>query len=843
MKVFDKVKFSNALFLIIISLSLVLFRANSPAIAGEAASHRASSSQRNIPVVPQAQKPLTKEEAFRQKFKGVIYEKGGKNKDIPKFIGNIRTKATDEAPKKVAREFLEENSQFLKLNADNLEEVFLNQRGNFQHVLYKQVYQGIPVETSWIMVHMRKNGQIISLESDYKDGLDDLKIETTPRIIAQEAVSTVSSDLGITEADEAESTTEEPVPTFSEDSGAPTMGIIAPEEKYPPTSELVIYPDTQGQFYLAWKITYTDSVKGSWIYYIDAQNGQILDFFDAAMHSADGTVYAQILPHDGENPDATVQQEMRDSYVVADYRVTHQNCYWVYPDCYWRNCFWCWWCWPPQEICEWYCPPRYWQCDPPWYEWFNSDVEETDWCGDYSGLYFPSDYDRYRIRFELNGSKCQAINDINNLYGFQIEMSSAPTYYPYEWDEPHDIDASLFDSANVFYHVNATLNNYYNDELDFNGLGYKLVCYTHKNTTIYQINSRQLWFGPAYNGKSMARDEEAIQHELQHAVTHKLYNFIYPDPWPDEFMPLNESFSYYFPCSQDGDPIQSEWITGTEDPWDISPFFGMEDWEDGKPHDNGKIYANALWDIRQNRGDLSVNDIDRIALAHITHSPLSFLAGSLAYITEADDYDCTSPQIWDMQYQFARRGIHPCLLFEDFEDGSLDGWKGLDANGELQDAPSGLWHASNFRTGDGSSYSLGYSRLIPGSDPPDYDYNVGDNHGDAILEIKHLDDIEAGFKTATIKFWHWWETESYSWPYYDIIKVSISIDGGNTWEEKAKWTCGDPNPSAWAEVVIPLDEDELVDSLLFRFNFDSGDGAYNNYEGWYIDDIHVEVTR
>lgn len=109
MKVFDKVKFSNVLFLIIISLSLVLFKANSPAIVSEAAPHRASSSQRNIPVdyilknptqnmpgLPQAQKPLTKEEAFRQKFKGVIYEKGGKNKDIPKFIGRIRTKPSEK---------------------------------------------------------------------------------------------------------------------------------------------------------------------------------------------------------------------------------------------------------------------------------------------------------------------------------------------------------------------------------------------------------------------------------------------------------------------------------------------------------------------------------------------------------------------------------------------------------------------------------------------------------------------------------------------------------------------------------------------------------------------------
>jgi len=568
---------------------------------------------------------------------------------------------------------------------------------------------------------------------------------------------------------------------------------------------------------------------------------------DAAIYSAEGPVTAQILLHDGADPADTVERDLAGSYVVADYRITHQDCYWVYPSCYWRNCFWCYWCYPPQTICEWYCPPRYWHCDPPWYEWFNSDVEETDLCGEYSGLYFPSDYDRYRIRFELNGSQCQAINVINNFYSYQIEMSSAPSYYPYEWDEPHNIEGSLFDSANVFYHVNDTLNNYYNDELDFNGLGYKLVCYTHDRTSntddgfsaSYQPTNKKIYFGDL--GKNIARATDAIRHELQHAVTHKLYNYNYPSlPYPEEFIAMNEAFSFYFPCTQKNDPVWDEWRFDTN--YDISVFHSMKHWTPGDSHLNGKIYANALWDIRQNRGALSVNDIDRVNFEHITSSPLSFIAGSIAFITEADDYGCTSPQIWNMQYQFARRGINSDLLFEDFEDGDLDGWKGLDAYGNLQDEPSGLWHASNFRTGDGSSYSLGYSRLIPGSNPPDYDYNVGDNHGDAILEIKHLDDIEADFKTATIKFWHWWQTESYGSP-YDLMYVSISTDGGNTWTDKVWWDSTIPNPSAWTSVVIPLENEELVASLLLRFDFDSKDGAFNAYEGWYIDDIRVEVTR
>jgi len=804
------------------------------------------------------QKNPNQEKLFRQKFKGKIIQRDSKNNNIPKTIIRIEAEPTQETPQKEAFAFLKENSQLLKIKVNNLNEGVLSQYGEFQHVFYKQRYQGIPVEGTRIAVHMKKNGRIIRLESDYQYELDDLIMDTNPTITMQEAISAVASELSI--ADSSSSITPE-----DEKSSV--------QEKYPPTSELVIYPDSKDcQFYLAWKVVYPS--KSSWHYYIDAQNGEIIDKFDTAFYVlTDGIVTGQILPEDGEDPTDTVEREFPGSFVSSWYRETHQDCYWVYPPCYWvyppcyyTNCFWCWWCWPPHEICErvcppkeWYCPPREWHCDAPYYMWYNEDIEETNSWGEYCSLSFPSDYDLYRIRFGLDGSKCWVKNARNNAYFFEYEMSTPPNDLPHEWNNnlsnplfnPDNPD-SLFDSVNVFYHISDTLINYYNDDLNFD-LGYTIDCYTNDHserskygqTSMYWPDTRKIHFGDLWPKTS--RDVDYIRHELQHAVTHKLYDFDYPStPYPPEFEALNEALSFYFPCTQDGNPsFGSEWRNGEGIVYDISdPNITMKNWEENEAHHNGFIYAAALWDIRENRGSLSVLDIDKITLSHITFKPEIFLNAALDYYDTAYAYGCTSSQIRDMQYRFARRGINPGLLFETFDDGLLDGgWQGLDAYGQLQDEPSGLWHASNFHTYRGP-YSLGYSKLKTGSNPPDYDYNTGSTtKGNAVLEIKHLDE----FSSATISFWHWWETEEYGYYTFDKMKVYVSTDGGSSWGKKKEWSSCDANPpkapDLWQKIIIPLDPDEeLVSSLLLRFEFDSGDGVANGYDGWYIDDIEVEAA-
>ncbi|MGA1796699.1 MAG: hypothetical protein ACMUIL_12660 [bacterium] len=126
-------------------------------------------------------------------------KRGGKNHDIPKYIGRIEAKPTDEDPRKSARAFLKESAPLLKLTTDNLDEGSLSERGKFKHVEFKQQYKGIPVERARIMVNMRQNGEIISLESDYEPDLDGLDIATTPDINPQDAISIVASDLGVVE--------------------------------------------------------------------------------------------------------------------------------------------------------------------------------------------------------------------------------------------------------------------------------------------------------------------------------------------------------------------------------------------------------------------------------------------------------------------------------------------------------------------------------------------------------------------------------------------------------------------------------------------------------------------
>ncbi|MGA1796700.1 MAG: hypothetical protein ACMUIL_12665, partial [bacterium] len=230
-----------------------------------------------------------------------------------------------------------------------------------------------------------------------------------------------------------------------------------------PKAELVIFPDTKGQFYLAWKVAYSDNVQGSWVYYIDARTGTIIDRFDNLIHfSVDGTVRGNILLFNASDPSNTVSMGLRDSLVYADYRVTHQDCY--------RVCLRTRW-----VCCPWHIVCAAWEtrCHPPTYSWYTSDIEETSSDGSYSNLSF-EDSDRYRLRFDLDGSITRVINSKNGLYSRTVEKDTVDDPFDFVFYENPDDPYSLFDSVNVFYHVTDTLDNYYEDELDFE-LGYKII--------------------------------------------------------------------------------------------------------------------------------------------------------------------------------------------------------------------------------------------------------------------------------------------------------------------------------------------------------------------------------
>lgn len=112
---------------------------------------------------------------------------------------------------------------------------------------------------------------------------------------------------------------------------------------------------------------------------------------------------------------------------------------------------------------------------------------------------------------------------------------------------------------------------------------------------------------------------------------------------------------------------------------------------------------------------------------------------------------------------------------------------------------------------------------------------------------------------ATLRFMTWFEIESVN-PNdkgFDLMIVSISTDGGNEFTELRRLNpyCDPPTPEAdrhalaytsggfnqaanWIPVTVDL-SDYLGKTILLRFTFDTHDGLYNGFRGWFIDDIRI----
>ncbi len=707
----------------------------------------------------------------------------------PKFVSGFKTDSMGKDSQKAAKEFLQQHFDYLKIDTlmlGNVEEIEI---GNMNHVKFQQIYKAIPVERAEILVHMTTKGKIVGLSSNYQPDLD---LDVTPKITADKALSTVMQDLGV------DPTKDEPTVDAKIQLPDPNIaGIMVPfygsfglENPLKPTllgPELVIYPYGEGEKkdYLSWKISYSGKDVGSWIYFVDADTGEIISIQDARInYSTRGTYQAKYFPTDGDDTLATAPLIFSD---VSSYY-------------YWSG-------------------------------WNLYDTDTSSSTGYYK-VYYPNGYYWYQIGYHLYGPKCWAIHS-GNLY--DSVYSYFPYYQiPYTWnftwnEDPYNYN-SLFDSQNVCWHINNSLYNFYWLEEGFD-LGYQIKCFTHVNSPLgphYDGIDRTLNFThdmpPILRNSAWARD--VMLHELQHAVTHKIYDPYYLGNDVYE-LALNETFSDYFSCAQTEDPDQGEWFM-------IDPNMrrhldirrNMSQWDPNVYHKSSQIYSSALWDIRENRGFSSVS-IDNLSFKHLYWKPKNFLEACNIFMEEAEIQGYTTPQTWIMNYVFARQGITPDFLWETFSDGASDGWQSL----------SGLWHVSSYRAFN-TPYSLAYNQQPP--TPPNYD--VGTTSGDAILEIEHLDE----FDSAILYFAHWYQTEcGFPCP-WDIMKFSISTNDGVSWKDifdssdtnlwDTSWTSG-----TWNVAQYDFLPSELISSILIKFSFDSTDDLYNNYEGWYIDDIKVET--
>lgn len=165
-------------------------------------------------------------------------------------------------PVQNARQFLSENVDLFGIatGLPNLELIRTEER-RFDHVLFRQVYEGIAVEGSVYSVHMTKEGGVYYASGDY---FDDVQVETTsPTVSRTRAVDIATDDLG-----------------------------SELELRAAPETELIILP-YGAEYRLVWKVTVpARAPSGRWVYYISATDGSVLGGYnDADSATADGDVY------------------------------------------------------------------------------------------------------------------------------------------------------------------------------------------------------------------------------------------------------------------------------------------------------------------------------------------------------------------------------------------------------------------------------------------------------------------------------------------------------------------------------------------------------------------------
>lgn len=97
--------------------------------------------------------------------------------------------------------------------------------------------------------------------------------------------------------------------------------------------------------------------------------------------------------------------------------------------------------------------------------------------------------------------------------------------------------------------------------------------------------------------------------------------------------------------------------------------------------------------------------------------------------------------------------------------------------------------------------------------------------------------LPAETSSQLLSFWYYYETES-TGTSYDQRWVQISTDGGTTFTNLTPTPLSGDTMNTWIQKTIDLSAYAGM-NIKLRFYFNTVDSAWNNYKGWYIDDISI----
>ena len=162
------------------------------------------------------------------------------------------------------------------------------------------------------------------------------------------------------------------------------------------------------------------------------------------------------------------------------------------------------------------------------------------------------------------------------------------------------------------------------------------------------------------------------------------------------------------------------------------------------------------------------------------------------------------------------------VIFSDDMESGLNGWTTAVYTGT-----DSLWHQTTSAS-NSPSISWWCAREAQGN------YDTGDT-----VDVALISPSIALPDTSILYFWEYYDTE----PDHDFCMVDVSTDGGTNWVpirglSAPYWTAPNGWSGNWVQEALDLTPfgGETVN---IRFHFDTGDALFNDYPGWYVDDVTV----
>ncbi len=158
------------------------------------------------------------------------------------YYPNFNSQKTTTA--EIVSDYLKMNSALLGLKGDGSDLSLMSAKPSLAgyHYRYQQMWQGVPVYASQVLINIRRDGVISSVSSDYKTNMN---ISTTPSLSASAAQDIAIKEIGVV--------------SFTGD----------------PTTEIIIYAQNITPT-LCWLVTIpADRPLGDWQVFVNASNGSI----------------------------------------------------------------------------------------------------------------------------------------------------------------------------------------------------------------------------------------------------------------------------------------------------------------------------------------------------------------------------------------------------------------------------------------------------------------------------------------------------------------------------------------------------------------------------------------